>query len=102
MRLSSSKFKNSNEKKSGYQAVAGDVDTHIFEHGPRLLAPRHFGKLLFRREELISRIHFFSELAFFVEAARIKQPDRKSTRLNSSHQIISYAVFCLKKKNKSM
>src|SRR5258708_19327291 len=27
--------------------------------------------------------------------------DRKSTRLNSSHQIISYAVFCLKKKTKS-
>src|SRR5574341_1896493 len=26
--------------------------------------------------------------------------DRKSTRLNSSHQLISYAVFCLKKKNK--
>src|SRR5258708_29647469 len=28
--------------------------------------------------------------------------DRKSTRLNSSHQIISYAVFCLKKKKRSM
>src|SRR5258708_12408121 len=28
--------------------------------------------------------------------------DRKSTRLNSSHQIISYAVFCLKKKNKPL
>src|SRR5258708_15017572 len=28
------------------------------------------------------------------------QTDRKSTRLNSSHQIISYAVFCLKKKKK--
>src|SRR5947208_12680261 len=28
--------------------------------------------------------------------------DRKSTRLNSSHQIISYAVFCLKKKKKNM
>src|SRR5258708_20034478 len=27
-----------------------------------------------------------------------KRQDRKSTRLNSSHQIISYAVFCLKKK----
>src|SRR5574341_1887712 len=26
--------------------------------------------------------------------------DRKSTRLNSSHQLISYAVFCLKKKKK--
>src|SRR5687768_18191467 len=29
------------------------------------------------------------------------QRDRKSTRLNSSHGYISYAVFCLKKKNKS-
>src|SRR5258708_22593247 len=29
----------------------------------------------------------------------IVEGDRKSTRLNSSHQIISYAVFCLKKKN---
>src|SRR3712207_8582356 len=29
-----------------------------------------------------------------------KAPDRKSTRLNSSHANISYAVFCLKKKNK--
>src|SRR5438552_17761090 len=32
------------------------------------------------------------------DAAR--SSDRKSTRLNSSHQIISYAVFCLKKKKK--
>src|SRR3712207_8244279 len=29
----------------------------------------------------------------------ILRPDRKSTRLNSSHANISYAVFCLKKKN---
>src|SRR3712207_8721395 len=29
---------------------------------------------------------------------RAEQPDRKSTRLNSSHANISYAVFCLKKK----
>src|SRR5258708_15345054 len=33
------------------------------------------------------------------EIARLPR-DRKSTRLNSSHQIISYSVFCLKKKNK--
>src|SRR5258708_29854421 len=35
---------------------------------------------------------------------RMSEPiktDRKSTRLNSSHQIISYAVFCLKKKKKN-
>src|SRR5437867_8189219 len=30
------------------------------------------------------------------------QADRKSTRLNSSHRTISYAVFCLKKKKKTM
>src|SRR5258708_24956299 len=32
------------------------------------------------------------------QGARRRGRDRKSTRLNSSHQIISYAVFCLKKK----
>src|SRR5688572_20676125 len=31
----------------------------------------------------------------------IERPDRKSTRLNSSHSQISYAVFCLKKKKKN-
>src|ERR1041385_3460594 len=31
-------------------------------------------------------------------ADRLSTPDRKSTRLNSSHGYISYAVFCLKKK----
>src|SRR5947208_12524099 len=31
--------------------------------------------------------------------AEMYREDRKSTRLNSSHQIITYAVFCLKKKN---
>src|SRR5260221_3388685 len=33
------------------------------------------------------------------EDVLINGPDRKSTRLNSSHTVISYAVFCLKKKN---
>src|SRR3712207_7089339 len=33
--------------------------------------------------------------------ARLAQADRKSTRLNSSHANISYAVFCLKKKKRS-
>src|SRR5256885_11610722 len=34
--------------------------------------------------------------------ARVRSlQDRKSTRLNSSHLVISYAVFCLKKKNKN-
>src|SRR5574341_1754524 len=38
-----------------------------------------------------------SQLADAVEAGKVRA-DRKSTRLNSSHQLISYAVFCLKKK----
>src|SRR5207253_9906634 len=33
---------------------------------------------------------------------RGSRPDRKSTRLNSSHVAISYAVFCLKKKNRAL
>src|SRR5256885_7097726 len=33
-----------------------------------------------------------------LEVLVLGQPDRKSTRLNSSHLVISYAVFCLKKK----
>src|SRR5947208_6781395 len=53
--------------------------------------------------------HFAIPLAGFVSRkiktsrsllAGLDLPDRKSTRLNSSHQIISYAVFCLKKKKK--
>src|SRR5690554_7621398 len=36
------------------------------------------------------------------EDARVPARDRKSTRLNSSHVRISYAVFCLKKKKKKV
>src|SRR2546430_4938628 len=58
------------------------------------------------------------QMAGLVDAVRAKSPyfrllardpdalrartDRKSTRLNSSHSQISYAVFCLKKKNRAM
>src|SRR3712207_7063252 len=38
------------------------------------------------------------QLVVGVEPARVRGEDRKSTRLNSSHANISYAVFCLKKK----
>src|SRR3712207_8331056 len=36
-----------------------------------------------------------------IRSSRVKERDRKSTRLNSSHANISYAVFCLKKKKKT-
>src|SRR5256885_10612231 len=37
-----------------------------------------------------------------VQWTAMDPPDRKSTRLNSSHLVISYAVFCLKTKNTQM
>src|SRR3712207_8019075 len=49
------------------------------------------GPVMFRRSQLIS-------LALTTLAALVLVADRKSTRLNSSHANISYAVFCLKKK----
>src|SRR5438034_8041860 len=39
-----------------------------------------------------------AQVAAFLHHARPTKRDRKSTRLNSSHTVISYAVFCLKKK----
>src|SRR5438132_7059598 len=38
---------------------------------------------------------------FTFESSQYSPKDRKSTRLNSSHTVISYAVFCLKKKKKN-
>src|SRR5438132_2524413 len=50
-------------------------------------------------ENVLESIQTIAEDAFFgaIEITSIKE-DRKSTRLNSSHTVISYAVFCLKKK----
>src|SRR5688500_19179553 len=45
-----------------------------------------------QREEIARRVDRVDRLGHFV------LQDRKSTRLNSSHLVISYAVFCLKKK----
>ena len=49
-------------------------------------------------------VQYFEKLAvtsYFFIGNLGETKDRKSTRLNSSHQIISYAVFCLKKKKKN-
>src|SRR5436189_1140667 len=47
------------------------------------------------------RSSLFTVLELEVERSVLTLPeDRKSTRLNSSHRCISYAVFCLKKKKK--
>src|SRR5205814_8309115 len=46
------------------------------------------------------RSYFGADPAFVGKEALLNGRDRKSTRLNSSHLGISYAVFCLKKKSK--
>src|SRR2546430_11306993 len=51
------------------------------------------------RDMILSRGGTMDEAALY-RAFRGRDPDRKSTRLNSSHSQISYAVFCLEKKNK--
>src|SRR5256885_10485125 len=53
--------------------------------------------------DLARRLDRLAGLAALRRAVDLRaHPDRKSTRLNSSHLVISYAVFCLKKKIPSM
>src|SRR5258705_12135122 len=55
---------------------------------------------LFRSDCLTPRVVHMLQTKMAPSSAAYVQPDRKSTRLNSSHLGISYAVFCLKKKKK--
>src|SRR5206468_4764914 len=63
----------------------------------------HCGAWVCRTMRLSLRfvVPLFLALGIFAYAALplVDKLDRKSTRLNSSHDQISYAVFCLKKKN---
>src|SRR5258707_241427 len=65
----------------------------------RSLRPQHD----FRRRavERAHRAEFVLDVDELLNRAEEPRVDRKSTRLNSSHANISYAVFCLKKKNKA-
>src|SRR5690625_6364143 len=50
----------------------------------------------------LNEVQYDKPPSWFVQLIRsFLNPDRKSTRLNSSHVAISYAVFCLKKKKKN-
>src|SRR5260221_5767869 len=56
----------------------------------------------FQAENTLGRklVEKWPEVNIFGEPMRVRaEIDRKSTRLNSSHTVISYAVFCLKNKN---
>src|SRR5258708_12881242 len=70
--------------------------TTLFRSPLRVGIPRKTtgGAACFRRDKSMQDPFLFKTRSFWPDLA----VDRKSTRLNSSHQIISYAVFCLKKK----
>src|SRR5574337_1374944 len=85
---------------SARSIVAGDYSEAILE-----IAREHYGsRFEFRQfdaqdipfaEQSFDVIIIFEALYYIPDAQRFFKEDRKSTRLNSSHHSISYAVFCL-------
>src|SRR2546427_9011957 len=73
--------------------------TTLFRSEPRRRPRDHDA----RRNDTAVRLRGHPEKAGDLrhDEARVDERDRKSTRLNSSHSQISYAVFCLKKKKKT-
>src|SRR3712207_8632019 len=75
--------------------------TTLFRSEPRdfnMMLKTHLGPV-----EDESGLHYLrpeTAQGIFVNFANVMGADRKSTRLNSSHANISYAVFCLKKKKR--
>src|SRR5699024_11624219 len=70
---------------ASYQKSGGNID-----YLDVIFGSKDFG-------DLISRISAVTKITSSDQ--KLLEEDRKSTRLNSSHVSISYAVFCLKKKN---
>src|SRR5699024_12848058 len=72
------------------------IPGELLEQRLRADEHRHLGEPLVQRRELRQPLLAHQERAR--SGWRSSRQDRKSTRLNSSHVSISYAVFCLKKK----
>src|SRR3712207_7067230 len=75
--------------------VVDDDDLEVGEVGLE-----HGGDRLLDRRDLVEDRHEHRERGHERRSNLARVGDRKSTRLNSSHANISYAVFCLKKKKK--
>src|SRR5437773_4711069 len=78
-----------------FRSPGGAGHRHAREGGGR---PLRLASL--RGEDFMERRRFLVKTGGVLAAAGAAAADRKSTRLNSSHITISYAVFCLKKKKK--
>src|SRR5256885_12946237 len=73
------------ENTAALDTLAGRVDTDMIAAKDAIAAHANRSRLLLAVKHDMA-------------GALAEAPDRKSTRLNSSHLVISYAVFCLKKK----
>src|SRR6266568_1076760 len=72
--------------------MGGRLQEEFRSHRGRLGDLRHVARIVLERDEFPTP----PLVVFGID--RVEAEDRKSTRLNSSHSSISYAVFCLKKK----
>src|SRR5690625_6405402 len=71
---------------------------HFLEHYAEGKSKREISQLL-KMNPTTARLISPDGITKSVDVNQLRIGDRKSTRLNSSHVAISYAVFCLKKKN---
>src|SRR5438094_5800366 len=79
--------------------ICGDTSGNYHPHGEAVIYPTlvHMAQPWAMRERLVDGQGNYGSVEGDPPAS---MRDRKSTRLNSSHRTISYAVFCLKKKKK--
>src|SRR2546422_5468479 len=82
-----------------YTTLFRSKDARHLRHDPQPPAPPTLG--VHEHDALDDGTDHVRDLAADREVSLGVDIDRKSTRLNSSHGYISYAVFCLKKKNKN-
>src|SRR5947209_19292179 len=76
-----------------YTTLFRSIDPETYDASQEVVVA---GPRLERAED--RRIDILVQIGRFAGRGGCQSPDRKSTRLNSSHANISYAVFCLKKK----
>ena len=79
-----------------------DIVEKLLNYQPKIIG---FGVYIWNVSEVTKTVELIKQISPETvivlggpEVSHLPDKDRKSTRLNSSHQIISYAVFCLKKK----
>src|SRR2546422_5656517 len=74
--------------------------TTLFRSPPRMIVLEYAPPKATRFVALVGKGVCYDSGGFNLKTQDLEWIDRKSTRLNSSHGYISYAVFCLKKKKK--